>query len=62
MSQEILCRKCGKVLAVDHGDYIEIKKGASAVRIYGAVVVAFDCERCGATTDLPANMRKKMTA
>lgn len=61
MSQEIRCRKCGRVMAVDHGDYIEIIKGASAARFYHSEVASFDCERCGSTTELPTDKRRRVT-
>jgi len=61
LSQEddwILCRKCGKKLAKDKGDHLEVMSGHRSVRIYHAVVVAIDCERCGFTLDLPVDKRK----
>lgn len=61
LSQEIRCRKCGKLLAKDKGEFLEIANGdKGAVRIYQAVVVAIDCRRCGRTTDLPVDKRKKV--
>lgn len=60
MSQDVLCPRCGKLLAKDHGDYLEIVNGKKAVRIYQAVAVAIDCERCGWTHDLPYSQRKKV--
>ena len=45
---------------MDHGDYLEIINGKKAVRIYEAVAVAFDCDRCGQTLDLPYNQQKKV--
>ncbi len=58
MSQEIRCRKCGKLLAKDEGDHLEIVNGDKVIRVYQAVVVAIDCSRCGFTVDLPADKRK----
>ena len=60
MSQNVLCRKCGKLLAKDQDGFLEILNGDKAVRIYQAVAIAIDCGRCGYTTDLPISMRKRV--
>ena len=52
----ILCPKCGRKLAKDKNGVIEIVQGRSAARIYGAVCVALDCDRCDTTFDLPVKM------
>lgn len=49
----VLCPKCGKKLAKDNNGVLEIKTGNKLARVYGAVCVALDCERCGHTLDLP---------
>lgn len=55
--QEVRCRKCNKKLAVENDGRLEIINGGQAVRIYGAIAVAIDCNRCGMTTDLPVELR-----
>jgi len=53
---EIRCRKCGKLLAKDVEGVLEVMNGNKAIRVYGAVAVAIDCPRCGATVDLPRKL------
>ena len=60
MSQEIHCKKCNKLLAIDQGDYLEIMNGNKVIRIYRAVAIAIDCSRCGWTNDLPVDKRKRV--
>ncbi len=55
-SQWIRCPKCGKKLAKVNNGVLEIKKGDRAARIYNAICVALDCERCGTTLDLPRKL------
>ena len=57
MEEWILCPSCGKKLAKDVDGVLEIKNGNKAARVYGAVCVAIDCERCGRTYDLPVKLR-----
>lgn len=52
----VLCPKCGRKLAKDKGGVIEIVNGRKAARIYGALCVALDCDRCGKTFDIPAKL------
>uniref|UniRef100_A0A6M3J7R8 Uncharacterized protein n=1 Tax=viral metagenome TaxID=1070528 RepID=A0A6M3J7R8_9ZZZZ len=52
----VLCPRCGKKLAKNKNGVLEIKNGNKSARIYGAVCVAIDCERCGTTLDLPHKM------
>jgi len=53
---DIRCKRCGKLLAKSKDGVLEIMNGNKAVRVYGAVAVALDCSRCGATLDLPHKM------
>lgn len=54
--QWVQCPRCGKKLAKNIDGVLEIKNGRSGARVYGAVCVAIDCERCGSTLDLPHKM------
>ena len=60
MSQDVNCQHCGKLLAKDQGDHLEIMNGKKAVRIYMGAAVSIDCGRCGFTMDLPQENRKKV--
>ncbi len=62
LPQEVRCKNCNKLLAKDQEGYLEIMNGNKAIRIYQAIAVAIDCNRCGFTLDLPVNMRKKVKA
>ncbi len=52
----VLCPNCGKKLAKSKDGFLEIKNGNRSARIYGAICVALDCDRCGRTVDLPQKM------
>jgi len=49
---DITCDRCGKLLAKDDGDAIEIINGRKKVRIEEAALVEIDCARCGKTKRL----------
>ncbi len=53
---DILCRKCGKKLAVNNEGVIEVRNGDSRVTVYGAVAVALECPRCGQVNDMVAKL------
>lgn len=56
--KEIRCPRCVKLLAKDVDGVLEIVNGKGKnVRVYGAIAVAIDCPRCGATVDLPRKMK-----
>jgi len=56
MGEEIRCKKCGKLLAKDKGDVLEIMNNKKETKVYGAVAVSIDCPRCGMTVNLPHKM------
>lgn len=54
---KVRCTGCGQVLAHDLEKFVEIRHGEEMVRIYGAALVVFDCERCGKTTEIYAKQK-----
>lgn len=56
---DIQCKRCGKKLAKEDGQTIEVKNGDCKVRVYGAVAVAVQCPRCGQVIDLPCKLPLK---
>jgi phage FluMu protein Com len=58
-SVDILCRKCGKKLAVNNAGIIEVRNGDSRVTVYGAIAVALECPRCGQVNDMAAKLPVK---
>lgn len=51
---EIRCPRCGKLLAKDMGNRVEVEsKGRPSMTVYGAACLVMTCNRCGQCVDMP---------
>lgn len=55
MTSDIRCSRCGKLLARDMGNRLEVK-GKPSMTVYAAACLGITCDRCGQRVDMPVTM------